>query len=262
MRPERWPAAGTGGQTHQDLPRVPKSFFSGVEGSALEVLGIKRQYASNSFVPADETDRKWRICGGVSCQSASLTLTFQAVGGNNWFIYDTISPVWPNLTELSFFFLCNSPPGNRQLQLPQARGHHASVRQRRPQLRDGDAEQVEVWGLPAQRLHHPGGHRGEEDVLHPAWRRERHHQVQQGDEADRRILLWRYILQSHVLFYFLFFSIIDVYMNYIRRHWHAGTPQTPSQTCIPAACSYTYILRRVSPAVVRLMPFEVKLLWM
>ena len=104
MRPERWPAAGTGGQTHQDLPRVPKSFFSGVEGSALEVLGIKRQYASNSFVPADETDRKWRICGGVSCQSASLTLTFQAVGGNNWFIYDTISPVWPNLTELSFFF--------------------------------------------------------------------------------------------------------------------------------------------------------------
>lgn len=58
MRPERWPAAGTGGQTHQDLPRVPKSFFSGVMGSALEVLGIKRQYASNSFVPADETDRK------------------------------------------------------------------------------------------------------------------------------------------------------------------------------------------------------------
>lgn len=57
MRPERWPAAGTRGQTHQGLTRLPKSFFSGVMGSALEVLGIKQQYASNSFMPADKSSR-------------------------------------------------------------------------------------------------------------------------------------------------------------------------------------------------------------
>lgn len=55
MRPERWPAAGTRGQTHQDLTRVPKSFFSGVMGSALEVLGIKQHF--NSFMPTDKSSR-------------------------------------------------------------------------------------------------------------------------------------------------------------------------------------------------------------
>lgn len=55
MRPERWPAAGTRGQAHQDPARVPRSFLSGVMGSALEVLGIKQQYASSSFIPADKS---------------------------------------------------------------------------------------------------------------------------------------------------------------------------------------------------------------
>ena len=37
-----------------------------------------------------------------------------------------------------------SPIGNRELQLPQTGGLHASVCQRGPQLRDGDAHQAEV----------------------------------------------------------------------------------------------------------------------
>lgn len=43
--PERWPAAGTRGQTHQDMNCVPKSFFAGEMESALGALGIKQQYA-------------------------------------------------------------------------------------------------------------------------------------------------------------------------------------------------------------------------
>lgn len=89
--------------------------------------------------------------------------------------------------------LRHRPTGNRQLQLSQAGGHHAIVRKRRPELCDGDAQQAEVRGLSAQRLHHPRRHRGEEDVFHSAWRRQRDHQVQQGDEADRWILLRRYV---------------------------------------------------------------------
>lgn len=86
-----------------------------------------------------------------------------------------------NSSKTIFFYLLF--PGNCELQLSEAGGYHAVVCQRRPQLRDGHVEQAEVRGVPAQRLHHQGGHRGQEDVLHPTRCDQRADQRNYGHEA-------------------------------------------------------------------------------
>ncbi|CAG01375.1 unnamed protein product, partial [Tetraodon nigroviridis] len=60
-----------------------------------------------------------------------------------------------------------------------------------PQLCDSHADQTEVRGLPAQRLHRQGGHHRKEDVLHPARCGEHPDQGEHQHEADGRLLLWR-----------------------------------------------------------------------
>lgn len=153
-----------------------KKFPLKSDGKCFRSIRIKQLRASKSFIAVAQS------CVGVLVVGV--------------FVSGLICFFIPMIKPFLFFFnssLRRRPTGNRQLQLSQAGGHHAIVRKRRPELCDGDAQQAEVRGLSAQRLHHPRRHRGEEDVFHSAWRRQRDHQVQQGDEADRWILLRRYV---------------------------------------------------------------------
>lgn len=106
------------------------------------------------------------------------------------FFFPNFSPL-PSL-PLSFFLSCiTSRSGNHKLQLQEAGGFYAPLCQCRSQLCDINVDQAAVRGVSARRLHHPGGHHWQEDVLHPARGGERPHQRQQGDQAGRWLLLWR-----------------------------------------------------------------------
>lgn len=86
--------------------------------------------------------------------------------------------------------LISTPPGNSQLQLPEASGVHAALRQRRSQLCDSNVNQAPLRGLPTSRLHHSRGNYRQEDVFHSAWRSQRPDQREYRHEALWRLLLW------------------------------------------------------------------------
>lgn len=86
--------------------------------------------------------------------------------------------------------LTSAPPGNSQLQLPEAGGVHAALRQRRSQLCDSNVNQAPLRGLPTWRLHRSRGNYRQEDVLHSAWRSQHPDQRDYRHEALRWLLLW------------------------------------------------------------------------